>query len=140
MIRTWLETIAAILAAGAAVVAVTAVLHAGNQDTRRRIDESMAQTGGDPNRGSVLMARLGCGSCHEIPGVDGARGRVGPSLAGFGERVFIGGVAENTTENLTRWLIDPRALSARTAMPALGLDQQGARDIAAWLYINARGS
>ena len=34
--------------------------------------EVMALTGGDPERGTVLMTRFGCDGLHEIPGVRGA--------------------------------------------------------------------
>jgi cytochrome c553 len=34
-------------------------------------------------RGKAAAARLGCGACHDMPGVDWPKGRVGPPLAGF---------------------------------------------------------
>ncbi len=37
--------------------------------------------GGDAGRGKQAMRRLGCGSCHAIPGIADARGDVGPDLA-----------------------------------------------------------
>ena len=35
---------------------------------------------GDPERGAVYIEQIGCGSCHTIPGIDGAQGVVGPPL------------------------------------------------------------
>jgi cytochrome c len=127
------------LAAGAAAVAaalaVSELVVQGTRWQRRIADDAVALTGGDPGRGLATIERVGCGACHEIPGARGlASGRVGPSLAGFSTRTYVGGVAPNQPEHLVRWLMDPRALSPRTAMPALGLDEQQARDIAAYLY------
>ena len=36
--------------------------------------------GGDPERGERAIMAYGCGSCHVIPGVPAAEGRVGPPL------------------------------------------------------------
>jgi cytochrome c2 len=91
-------------------------------------------TGGDPAHGSILMIRYGCGGCHTIPGVPGANGQVGPALSGLRQRVFVGGVVRNTAGNLIDWIVDPRALSPRTAMPVTGISQAEARDVAAYLY------
>jgi cytochrome c len=94
----------------------------------------LVRTGGDSDRGREVIAAYDCGMCHTIPGVRGARGVVGPPLTRFGLRSYIGGHAPNTPENLVRWLMDPNALAPGTAMPALGLDEQDARDVAAYLY------
>jgi cytochrome c1 len=50
------------------------------------------------------------------------------------ERLFVGGMLPNTPENLVAWIEDPRAINPRTAMPATGIPEQAARDIAAYLY------
>lgn len=126
--------IAAGLAAAAAVLAVSELVVQGTRWQRRVVDEAAALTGGDPVRGEAIVARVGCGACHVIPGIVGAAGRVGPPLRGFAGRAYIGGVATNRPDQLARWLIDPRALSPGTAMPALGLRPDDARDIAAFLY------
>jgi cytochrome c2 len=65
--------------------------------------------------------------------VRGARGRVGPSLAGFAGRGYIAGVLPNTPDNLVWWLRDPPEVVPRTAMPDLGLGQAEARHVAAFL-------
>lgn len=91
-------------------------------------------TGGEPERGRALIASYQCGVCHTIPGVRGARGVVGPPLTRFALRSYIGGQAPNTPANLIRWIQDPSALAPGTAMPAIGVDEQQARDIAAYLY------
>lgn len=91
-------------------------------------------TGGDPVRGKDLIARYDCGSCHSIPGIRGAQGLVGPPLILFGRRTFIAGQVPNTPDYLVRWLLDPKAIEPGTAMPKLGLSEQDARHIAAYLY------
>lgn len=84
----------------------------------------------DPEVGRQLMAALGCGACHRIPGVVGAHGRVGPSLEGLSGRAYIAGGLPNTADNLIRWLLDPPALAPATAMPDMGLRPEQARAIA----------
>src|SRR3546814_9904406 len=46
-------------------------------------------------RGEVAARRLGCGACHDIPGSDWPKGRVGPPLAGFGDRAIVVGRFSN---------------------------------------------
>jgi cytochrome c len=91
-------------------------------------------TGGDRTRGLAAIERLGCGACHDIPGVRGLHGRLAPSLDDFTHRAVIAGILPNSPANLTRWLLDPPSISPRTAMPVLGLTDQEARDVAAYLY------
>jgi cytochrome c2 len=89
---------------------------------------------GDPERGRREIARLQCGACHDIPGVRGARGNVGPPLEGFARRVYLAGKWPNDPRHLESWLRDPPAMAPLTAMPALVSDPGTARDIAAYLY------
>lgn len=90
--------------------------------------------GGSPRRGAFLIHQYGCGGCHTIPGVPGAHGLTGPSLAGVGNRSYIAGVLMNTPDNLIRWIMDPPAIDSMTVMPKVGLDSIEARHIAAYLY------
>ena len=84
--------------------------------------------------GREKIAYYGCASCHTIPGIDGADGLVGPSLQHLANRPYIGGVIENTPSNLTRWIQDPPAIDAQTAMPNVRVSESDARAIAAYLY------
>ena len=95
--------------------------------------EVMALTGGDPDAGPALMTRYGCAGCHEIPGVRGAGGRVGPPLRQLAGRVYIGGVLTNRPDHLVRWIVNPRAVSPKTAMPVTGISEAEARHVAAYL-------
>ena len=45
--------------------------------------EAVCIPGANPDAASKVMEAFGCGSCHTIPGVDGADGRIGPNLAGI---------------------------------------------------------
>jgi len=102
-----------------------------------RLDEGQVRAlthGGDAEHGRRLMAEYGCGGCHTVPGVPGARGKVAPPLAGMAQRMYIGGVLENNPDNLISWIKDPPAVDSSTAMPKIGLTERQARDIAAYLY------
>lgn len=90
--------------------------------------------GGDPDRGRAALDGFGCGTCHLIPGIRGARGMVGPPLSHFALRAYIAGQLPNQPENLLRWLQDPQAVEPGTAMPNLGVGPAVARDMAAYLY------
>lgn len=90
--------------------------------------------GGDAAEGRRLIEKYGCGSCHVIPGIREAVGKVGPDLGAFRRRMFIAGQAPNEPSNLVRWIQDPQDLAPGTAMPDLGVAEQEARDIAAYLY------
>ncbi len=89
---------------------------------------------GNPQQGKELIQTFGCGACHIIPGVPGARGLVGPPLNLFADRTMVGGVVPNTPENLVHWVENPPSIDPKTAMPDLGVSQSQAQDIAAYLY------
>jgi cytochrome c len=90
--------------------------------------------GGHAAVGRGLIARYGCGACHSIPGVPGADAMAAPPLDHFYERSYIAGRLPNTEENLLKWIQDPQQIEPGTAMPNLGVTQDEARDIAAYLY------
>jgi cytochrome c len=93
-----------------------------------------AITGGRPERGRRSLEQYGCGSCHAIPGVARARGRVGPALEGLALRGYLAGRLTNEPKNLTRWIRHPREVDPATAMPELGVTEPDARNMAAYLY------
>ncbi len=97
--------------------------------------EVLTSTGGDPDRGEAAIAKYGCGSCHVIPGVRLARGKVGPPLNDFAERSYIAGNAPNTAANLAAWIRRPDSVEPGTVMPTLGVSPPEARDISAYLYL-----
>jgi cytochrome c1 len=89
---------------------------------------------GNPQRGKEIIQGYGCGSCHTIPGVHDAKGLVGPPLLYFSRRTMIAGELPNTQENLVSWIEHPRQVEPKTAMPDLGLTEDQAYDVAAYLY------
>jgi cytochrome c len=123
----------AMLAALAIGIAAAVELSA---DRNQTLDRIRTMTGGDPDRGHDVITRAGCGTCHQIPGIPGARGQVGPPLKGVSARVYLAGRLDNTPENLAQWIRDPKGVDPLTAMPALGLSEQEARDATAYLYAN----
>jgi mono/diheme cytochrome c family protein len=91
-------------------------------------------TGGDPDRGQLYLAQFGCSGCHMIPGVAAATGQVGPELGGGARRVYVAGVIANTPDNLIRFIVDPKSVDEKSAMPRTGITAEQARDVAAYLY------
>jgi cytochrome c2 len=96
--------------------------------------KAAAMTGGTPAHGKELIRTYGCVSCHTIPGIDGARGQVGPSLAGIAARNYLAGKLPNQPANMIKWIRQPQEVSPGTAMPELGVTEQDGKDIAAYLY------
>jgi cytochrome c len=122
-------------AAGLAVLALAGAWFGNKAEAQHRLEaRAQAMTGGDPGRGRAAIARRPCGGCHQIPGVRGARGKVGPPLSGFAGRAYIGGRPPNTPENLVAWIADPHAFDPESAMPPMGIGEAEARNIAAYLY------
>lgn len=100
----------------------------------RSTDASKAKQIGNVSRGAALISWYGCGTCHSVPGVPGANALVGPPLDHFAQRGYVAGMLRNTPDNLIRWIRDPQKIVPGNAMPALGIDEHDARDIAAYLY------
>jgi cytochrome c2 len=99
----------------------------GNEDERKVV-------GGEAAAGKRLVTQYQCGACHTIKDIQGAAGEAGPNLEGFGKLSYIAGRIPNQPDRLVAWLIDPPALKPGTAMPAMGLTEQEARHMAAFLY------
>ena len=116
-----------------AALLLGAVLNACEQDNsdlplRPRVED------GDSKRGENLILSYGCGSCHQVPGIDQAEGVVGPPLSQFSRRVYVAGMLRNTPDNLIAWLKNPQAIVPGNAMPNLGVSDRDARDMASYLY------
>lgn len=90
--------------------------------------------GADPEKGRGLIHAYGCGTCHTIAGIRGARGRVGPELEDYSQQHLLAGFLPNAPRYLIAWLMDPVALKAQTGMPSQGLTEEEARHIASYLY------
>lgn len=84
-------------------------------------------------RGAALIEHYGCGSCHTIPGINGADGLVGPPLTHWSRRGYIAGVLPNDQDDLQFWIRHPQQVVPGVDMPDMGIDQREARDISAYL-------
>jgi cytochrome c1 len=116
-----------LIAAAMSVLAGCAGHVTGVPEPRQSADERIAA-------GRRLMAHYGCGSCHYIPGVPGADAMAAPPLDYFYQRSTIAGQLGNNEANLIQWIQDPQAIAPGTAMPDLGVSEEEARAIAAYLY------
>lgn len=89
---------------------------------------------GDAGQGAQLIVKSGCGTCHEIPGISGADGHVGPPLDHMAVRTMIAGFLPNTPDNMRTWLKNPQAVVPGNAMPNMELRDDEAKNITAYLY------
>ena len=115
-------------AAAAVACAILAGCRQGGAAAQHRV------VGGDAARGKARIVAYGCGSCHVIPGVPAATGRVDLLLTDVADRAYVAGALRNEPATLVRWIRTPQALQPGTAMPDLGVSEPDARDIAAYLY------
>lgn len=112
------------------VFMLTLLAGCGPSDTERA---AARWTGGDPRRGRASLSGYGCTACHTIPGIRNANALVGPPLDHVASRMYIAGVLQNTPANMIRWIQNPPAIDEKTAMPNLHVNEQDARDMAAYL-------
>ena len=139
-VRGWWSHWPALLPIGLATVATTLAAcglggSAGTIPPAAAVQFSSREVpGGDAARGRRAISAYGCGACHVVPGVAGARGLVGPPLTSFAYRTFVAGSLPNTPPNLVRFLQTPQAIRPGSAMPNLDVAEADARDIAAYLY------
>lgn len=87
----------------------------------------------DPYAPAKALIAAQCASCHVVPGVANAVGKVGPSLRGIARQRMLAGKLPNTPDNMLRWLMHPQAIDRGNAMPDMGLTAQQARAISAYL-------
>lgn len=85
-------------------------------------------------RGRAIIARVGCASCHSIPGIDWPQGRLGPPLDEFATRTLIAGRVPNRAGELSAFVQNAPAIVPGTGMPAMPLTAEESRDVAAYLY------
>jgi mono/diheme cytochrome c family protein len=99
-----------------------------------KTDPPTTIAGADAAAGLEIIERVGCASCHVIPGVRWPSGIAGPSLQGFADSPMIAGRLPNQPSVLVAFLIDAPSLAPDTGMPPMPLTQEEARDVAAYLY------
>ncbi|KQQ36057.1 hypothetical protein ASF61_07575 [Duganella sp. Leaf126] len=87
----------------------------------------------DVARGRLALSQYACHACHMVPGVIGSPTAVGPSLFDLQSRQFIADDLPNNADNLARFIRAPQTFSPHGAMPAMGVTESDARDMAAYL-------
>ena len=117
-----------VLRSGALLLCAALASACGSQEKPTRVE------GGDPERGRLLAQQYQCAACHYIPEVQGANGDAGPSLQYMGRLSYIAGGIPNQPENMVRFLQNPPAVKPGTLMPALGISEEEARHMAAFMY------
>jgi cytochrome c2 len=124
-----------ILLVAIALVGATSVGTAAlYREQQKQKDQAIAKTGGDPDKAMQAITHYGCAACHQIPGARVPGGLAAPPLSGIKDRLYFGGVAYNTPDNLVRWIVNPKQFDPHTAMPITGISEGQARDVAAYLY------
>lgn len=86
-----------------------------------------------PEQGPALIKAYGCGACHTLPKQTENARTVGPSLERVADRNYLAGTLANTPSNMIRWIQNPQQIRPSTAMPNLGVSEEDARDITAYL-------
>jgi len=94
---------------------------------------AVALTRGNPDKGKESIRLYGCWACHTIPGIHGANAVIGPPLNGIANRAYVAG-HPNSPEHLVNWIRHPQQVRNPTPMPDMGVTEEAARDIAAYLY------
>lgn len=89
---------------------------------------------GDPDRGREVYLQYGCASCHATPDVPSVSDGIGPDLHDFASNVYIAGQIPNRPEELIQWIRQPQQMIPGSIMPNMGVTQEDAEDIAAFLY------
>jgi cytochrome c oxidase subunit II len=83
--------------------------------------------------GRRVFESTACINCHTVSGTP-ANGRFGPDLTHLMSRDTIAaGVADNTPDNLRRWIRDPDDIKPGSRMPAMGLSTRDIESVAAYL-------
>jgi len=100
-----------------------------------------AASAGDVARGKAIATRKGCLVCHAFTGASTAS--VAPEVPGVTPEKLARGIEQAPDLRLARqrvrpdvmvkWIEDPTAVRADAEMPALGLTEEEARDVAAYV-------
>lgn len=87
----------------------------------------------DLRQGRRLVIDKGCVACHAFPDVAWPRGALGPALDNFGQQGLIAGQLPNQPGVLMQFVRNAPSLVPGTAMPAIPMSDQEARDVTAYL-------
>jgi cytochrome c2 len=112
------------------IALVTFILMIGCGGAEKR---QTSDGGGNADHGKRLVTQYGCVTCHVIPGVEGPRGMVGPSLEHMASRTMIANKFPNDAQTMSRWLQNPQSLDPQSSMPNIGVTAADGRDMTAYL-------
>lgn len=87
----------------------------------------------DAANGLRLVTEKGCVACHIFPDVPWPRGGLGTSLHGFARQGLIAGRLPNQPGVLMQFVRNAPGLVPGSAMPAITMSDQEARDVTAYL-------
>lgn len=104
-------------------------------------DSATALAGADPARGRELMDVKGCGLCHRMSGVAPLQAGLLPTGVTPADMPRAVRLAPDLrfardrwrASSLVRWLLDPQAVKPDSPMPKMGLKDDEARAVAAYL-------
>jgi Cytochrome c len=96
-------------------------------------DEQPVPLNGTVELGVAAINTLGCGACHDVPGISWPKTNVGPPLHNYGNQTFIAGVVPNTPENLNAFIQNAIQFVPEGAMPPIAMTEQQAAEIASFL-------
>lgn len=84
--------------------------------------------------GEKLFKMKGCVACHSLAAHNAPKGMVGPNLANVGARAYIAaGTLKNDDINLARWIREPQSIKKGVLMPNLGVTEEEAKSLVAYL-------
>ena len=84
---------------------------------KAQLQSAATPPAGSAADGFALFQKSICANCHAINGAT-AQVQVGPDLTHFASRRQLGaGIADNTPENLRRWMADPQQIKPGVRMP-----------------------
>jgi cytochrome c2 len=104
------------------------------KERHKKTEHAIAMTRGNPDRAMQAIVQYGCAACHNVPDVQMPGGLAAVPLSGVADRLYVGGVLENTPDNLVRWIVNPKQFNPKSAMPVTGISEAEARNVAAYLY------
>ena len=103
------------------------------EDFERWVHEQQQLPPTPESAGKRVFESTACVNCHTISGTP-AKGRFGPDLTHLMSRdTLAAGAANNTPDMLSLWIRNPDAIKPGSKMPAMGLSDQDASAVTAYL-------
>src|SRR5271169_6775860 len=103
------------------------------EDFERWVRAQQQSPQSDASAGKRVFESTACVNCHTVSGTP-AKGRFGPDLTHLMSRDTIAaGAATNTPDMLSLWIRNPDAIKPGSKMPAMGLSDQDAGAVTAYL-------